>query len=285
MPKRPELAGLGIQLLRNVRADDTHPVEKFTTEVDPTKIINLHLTSIIPNPDQPRKFFNNKPLKDLTDSIRERGLLQPIIVRKANDGENFILIAGERRWRAAQSAGLRKIPALVRQHEDPLELALIENLQRQDLYPIEEAEALLKLKERQRLTDEVLAKIVGKSRSTVTEILTLNYLPEVVKNECRTSDKYQKSILLSVVRQPNPDAQLALWHTIKTQNLSVHDTRKIRGANKRSGTRGYEFKYQSDESTFMVRVSFRKARVSKEEVKNALQQALKALTTNFEILE
>jgi len=180
---------------------------------------------------------------------------------------------------------LRKIPALVRQHEDPLELALIENLQRQDLYPIEEAEALLKLKERQRLTDEVLAKIVGKSRSTVTEILTLNYLPEVVKNECRTSDKYQKSILLSVVRQPNPDAQLALWHTIKTQNLSVHDTRKIRGANKRSGTRGYEFKYQSDESTFMVRVSFRKARVSKEEVKNALQQALKALTTNFEILE
>src|SRR5215510_3722407 len=202
MPKRPELAGLGIQLLRNVRANDTHPVEKFTTEVEPAKIINLPLTSITPNPDQPRKFFDSEPLKDLTNSIRERGLLQPIVVRKANDGENFILVAGERRWRAAQAAGLRKIPALVRQHEDPLELALIENLQRQDLHPIEEAEALLKLKERQGLTDEILAKIVGKSRSTVTEILTLNYLPEVIKSECRTSDKYQKSILLNVVRQP-----------------------------------------------------------------------------------
>lgn len=285
MPKRPELAGLGIQLLRNVRADDAHPVEKFTTEEDPAKIINLPLTSISPNPDQPRKFFDSESLKDLTSSIRDRGLLQPIVVRKAIDGENFILIAGERRWRAAQAAGLRKIPALVRQHEDPLELALIENLQRQDLYPIEEAEALLKLKGRQGLTDEILAKIVGKSRSTVTEILTLNYLPEVIKSECRTSDKYQKSILLNVVRQPTSDSQIALWHTIKTQNLSVHDTRQIRRGKKQRGTRGYQFKYQSDESTFTVRVSFRKAKVSKEEVKNALQQALKAIMTNSETLE
>jgi ParB family transcriptional regulator, chromosome partitioning protein len=278
MPKRPELKGLGVQLLRSIRSDDSHPVETFTNDIDPAKVINLPITSIEPNPEQPRKFFDDTTLESLVNSIRQHGLLQPVVVRKATNGEEFTLIAGERRWRAAQVVGLRKIPALVRQHEDPLELALIENLQRQDLRPIEEAEALQKLKERQGLTDEVLAKIVGKSRSTVTEILTLNHLPDVIKEECRTSDKYQKSNLLNVVRQRNTEAQLALWTKIKTGNLSVHDTRKLRKKEQKTRSlQGYEFKYQPQEYTYIVRVKFRKSNVSQDDVKSALQQALKTL--------
>jgi ParB family transcriptional regulator, chromosome partitioning protein len=277
MPKRPEMKGLGVQLLRNVRSDNSHPVETFTNDIDPAKVINLPLTSITPNPDQPRKYFDDAALESLANSIRQRGLLQPVVVRKAVNSEDFTLIAGERRWRAAQVAGLRKIPALVRQHEDPLELALIENLQRQDLRPLEEAEALQALKERQDLTDELLAKIVGKSRSTVTELLTLNQLPDIIKEECRTSDKYQKSNLLHVVRQQNEEAQIALWTKIKVGNLSVHDARKLRKEKTSRSSHGYEFKYQPRESTYTVRVKFRKSQVSRSDIASALQQALQTL--------
>lgn len=278
MPKRPELKGLGIQLLRHVRSDDSHPVETFISDMNQAKVINLPITSITPNPDQPRKYFDEATLESLAHSIRLRGLLQPVVVRKAAHGEEFTLIAGERRWRAAQVAGLRKIPALVRQHEDPLELALIENLQRQDLRPLEEAEALHTLKERQGLTDEVLAKIIGKSRSTVTEILTLNSLPDSIKEECRTSDKYQKSNLLNVVRQKDEADRLALWEKIKAGNLSVHDTRKLRKARKNLSARGYEFTYQPQEYTYSVRIKFRKSHVSQDEIRAALHQALQSLT-------
>jgi ParB family transcriptional regulator, chromosome partitioning protein len=277
MPKRPEMKGLGVQLLRNVRSDDAHPVETFTNDIDPAKVINLPLTSISPNPDQPRKYFDDAALEGLADSIRQQGLLQPVVVRKVENSEDFTLIAGERRWRAAQIAGLRKIPALVRQHEDPLELALIENLQRQDLRPLDEAEALQALKERQALTDELLAKIVGKSRSTVTELLTLNQLPNSIKEECRTSDNYQKSNLLQVVRQENEDAQLSLWTKIKAGNLSVHDTRKLRKERTTRNSQGYEFKYQPPESTYIVRIKFRKSQVSQADIASALQQALRTL--------
>src|SRR5215813_2096090 len=222
MPKRPELKGLGTQIFRSTRSEETHPIENFTSDVDPNKILNLPVHSISSNPAQPRKHFDEEPLASLTESLKEQGLLQPVVVRKADSGNGFVLIAGERRWRAAQAAGWKKIPALVRNDADPLELALIENLQRQDLNPLEEAEALLNLKEQRDLTDETLARIIGKRRSTVTEILTLNNLVESIKRECRTSDKYTKSILLPVVRQPTQEDQVVLWEAIKKGQLSVH---------------------------------------------------------------
>ena len=126
-----------------------------------------------PEPDQPRTYFDPEALHDLTESVRERGILQPIIVRRAPNGNGFVLIAGERRWRAATAAGLTKIPALIRQKEDPAEIALIENLQREDLNPIEEAESLQRLKDRRHLTDETLARIIGKSRVSRHRIVEL----------------------------------------------------------------------------------------------------------------
>lgn len=277
MPKRPELIGLGAQISRSVRTEVTHPIESFTTEADPNKILNIPIDSIVPNPDQPRKHFDEEPLTNLMESVREKGLLQPVVVRKAEEGKGFILIAGERRWRAAKAAGLRKIPVLVRQNDDPLELALVENLQRQDLRPLEEAEALLKLKERRGFTDEILARIVGKSRSTITELLTLNQLPESVKEECRTSDNYSKSILISIVRQPDVESQLALWRSVQSRNLSVHEARKVVKRQKRPGAKPYQFKYQPEGHPFTVCVTFRKSTVSDEEIKDALQQALKSI--------
>jgi ParB family chromosome partitioning protein len=275
MPRRPELKGLGDKIFQSSRSEEKHPIENFTIDIDPNKILNLPVQSISPNPEQPRKHFDEEPLASLTASLKEQGLLQPVVVRKADDGDNgFVLIAGERRWRAAQAAGWKKIPALVRNDADPLELALIENLQRQDLNPLEEAEALLKLKKRRNLTDETLARIVGKRRSTITELLTLNHLEESIKRECRTSDKYTKSILLPVVRQSTPEDQLALWETIKGNQLSVQEARKVRKNKPLGRAKHHEFKYQPEGATFIVRVTFRKASISPEEIKHALQQAL-----------
>ncbi|MFA5072821.1 MAG: ParB/RepB/Spo0J family partition protein [Nitrospirota bacterium] len=144
-------------------------------------IIEIELQKIIPNEYQPRKFFDESKLKELASSIKEQGVIQPVIVHKV--GSNYQLIAGERRWRASQLAGLSTIPALVKDatKRELLEMALIENIQREDLNPLEAAEAYKRLQDEFRLTQEDLAKRVGKERSTVTNFLRLLDLPREVK--------------------------------------------------------------------------------------------------------
>ena len=158
MPKRPEIKALNLLLGRGDRADSRHPVDTFTDDGDAGRVVNIPVSAIRPNPDQPRTYFDPEALHDLTESVRERGILQPIIVRRATDGKGFFLIAGERRWRAATAAGLTKIPALTRQKEDPAEIALIENLQREDLNPIEEAESLKRLAFKRQIANRVPEK-------------------------------------------------------------------------------------------------------------------------------
>lgn len=279
MPKRPEIKALDLSGLAATN-DRRHPVESFTTDDDNGRIVNILVDAITPNPDQPRKFFDPQALHDLTESIRERGVLQPIIVRHNARGDGFTLIAGERRWRAAKSAALAKIPALIRQKEDPAEIALIENLQREDLNPIEEAESLNRLKDRRKLTDEALARIIGKGRVSVTESLSLNSLPEAIKAECRTSDKFKKSQLLQVVRQPNSGARLAFWDALKDGNLTVREARARTAASRhdKPGPKPYEHKFRSEDRGFTVRVTFRKSRATHDEVRQALREALKDIT-------
>lgn len=142
--------------------------------------------AIYPNPFQPRKEFNAEGLDELADSIREKGLIQPLIVLKENDGRGgYFLIAGERRLRASKMAGLTEVPVIVKDvpSEDLLELALIENIQRQDLHPLEEAEAYSRLIDEFNLTQEEIARRVGKERSTVTNTLRLLKLPDFVKHD------------------------------------------------------------------------------------------------------
>lgn len=141
----------------------------------------IHMKSIKPNPYQPRKIFDEEAIQELCDSIKEHGILQPIIVRKK--GTSFEIVAGERRLRAAKLAGLDELPAIVRDFtdEETMELAILENLQREDLTPIEEAEAYHKLMENSKLTQEQLAFRLGKSRSHIANHLRLLALPNKVR--------------------------------------------------------------------------------------------------------
>ena len=145
------------------------------------EIRQIPVSAIQPNPYQPRRDFDEEGLQELAGSISEKGVLQPITVRDIDQG--FQLVAGERRWRAAQIAGLREIPALIRELSDRevMEIALIENLQREDLNPIEEAEAYQVLMREFELTQEQVAKAVGKGRPTIANRLRLLRLPEIVR--------------------------------------------------------------------------------------------------------
>jgi len=141
------------------------------------------IESIFPNPHQPRQNFNDSELTELADSIKEKGVIQPILVTQTEDG--FQLIVGERRWRAAQKAGLDKIPAWIRDvsPSEALELALVENIQRKDLNPIEEASAYQELRQRFNLTQEALSKRIGKDRSTIANSLRLLKLPALIQQD------------------------------------------------------------------------------------------------------
>lgn len=146
-------------------------------------ILQIEIDRILPGREQPRKRFDETALKELSASIRERGVLQPIIVSRTGDG-TFSLIAGERRWRAAALAGLKKIPAIIKNvaSKDSLEIALIENIQREDLNPVETAEAFDRLMKEFSMTQEALADRVGKERATVANYLRLLKLPDEIKD-------------------------------------------------------------------------------------------------------
>jgi ParB family chromosome partitioning protein len=150
----------------------------------------IEIGRIRPNPNQPRIQFNDESIGELADSIAERGVLQPILLRRHGDGEGFEIIAGERRWRAAQRARLHTIPAIVREIDEAAtaELALIENIQREDRYAIEVAEGYKQLIDRQGHTHEIVAKIVHKSRSHVANLLRLLDLPEFVRQSLLNGD-------------------------------------------------------------------------------------------------
>jgi ParB family chromosome partitioning protein len=170
-----------------------------TATVETEKLREIDIDRIVPNVQQPRKHFNEEALNELADSIRAHGLIQPIVVQPLPDSF-YQLIAGERRWRAAQRAGLMRLPAIVREQDEDssLEIALIENLQREDLNPIEEAQAYEKLIVELGLTQEEVARRVGKSRVTVTNMLRLLRLPPEVQQwigEDRLTTGHAKALL------------------------------------------------------------------------------------------
>ena len=144
-------------------------------------ILNLGIEEILPDKTQPRRHFDDAHIAELAESIRSKGVLLPLIVRRAPEG--YVIVAGERRWRAAQRAGLRELPVLVKEvtEKEAFELALIENIQREDLNPVEEAEAYRRLIDEHGLTQDELAQRVGKERSTVANALRLLRLPEAIK--------------------------------------------------------------------------------------------------------
>ena len=186
--------------------------------------IHCPIAFINPNPYQPRKTFNPDELESLAASIREKGVLQPLVVRKIAPN-NYELIAGERRLRAAQLAGLEKVPALIKEIaiSDRLELALIENIQRENLNPLEEAEAYAQLMEEFGLTQELVSKRVGKNRSTVANSLRILQLPDYAKGSLSSNliTPGHARVLLSL----NSEEQVKMLHDmIIAQSLSVRET-------------------------------------------------------------
>ncbi len=192
-----------------------------------TEIVELDIKKISPGKEQPRKVFNEGSLKELAASIREKGVLQPVIVARAGDG-TFGLIAGERRLRAAEIAGLKKIPAIIRDTdpEDSLEVALIENIQREDLGPIETAEAFKRLMKEHGYTQEKLAEKVGKERATVANYVRLLKLPPEVKaliNDGSLGMGHARAILAIEGRE----SQVALAEKILSGSLSVRQAEAL----------------------------------------------------------
>lgn len=187
---------------------------------------SLPIASIITNPDQPRKSFDETQLSELSDSIRQNGILQPILVRKK--GDKYEIVAGERRYQASKLAGLKEIPAIVREIDDAevFQLALIENLQRSDLTPIEEARGYRQLLDTKGLTQEGLAKILSKSRSAIANTLRLMDLPQEVQDmmeEGQITAGHARAILAV----PTEEGRIKLAQKVVAENLTVRQTENL----------------------------------------------------------
>jgi ParB family chromosome partitioning protein len=208
-------------LLSGTSADETRP------ENAPQGEVRIPIEKLKANPNQPRKIFDEDSLQELAASIREHGIIQPIIVEESPDG-TYIIVAGERRSRAARLAGLREVPAIIRNYSDErrLEVALIENVQRSDLNPIEEAQAYKRLMELTGLSQDEVAARVGKNRSTVANALRLLKLPEDMQNalSAQQMTSGHARAILSVV---NPADQRVLFGKIVAESISVREAEKF----------------------------------------------------------
>ncbi len=215
MSKKPAL-GRGLNALIS-QSIQTQP------KSDP---IQIPIDRISPNPHQPRQQMDETKLQELADSIREHGLIQPIVVTQI--GDHYQIIAGERRWRASQLAGLTAIPVFIKETtpQQMLELALVENIQRADLNPLEEAEAYAQLMDEFGLTQEVVAQRVGKSRTAVANTLRLLNLPDTLK-EALTAGKISEGHARALLSIPKPRAQQEALNTVIRRGLNVRQTEAL----------------------------------------------------------
>lgn len=196
------------------------------TEASVAGVLEVEIASIIPNPDQPRTEFNPIRIEELANSIREKGILQPLIVKKKGNG--YELICGERRLKAAKSLGLARVPVVVKDVADDalLEIALIENIQREDLNALEEAKAYLRLVEERGLAQEEIAKRVGKDRSTVANALRLLRLPDEIR-ELLLAGMLTQGHARALLALPSESIQKSLARRIAKETLSVRQVEEI----------------------------------------------------------
>ena len=253
MDNKRRALGMGLEELFNNEPLDYGKVEeKILNESTAEQIVEIPLNELRANPYQPRKIFDEESLDELASSIKEHGVFQPIIVKKAIQG--YEIIAGERRVKASIKAGLEKIPAIIKDFNDTemMEIALLENLQRENLSAIEEANAYKKLQETLNLSHEGLAKRLGKSRSHITNMLGLLSLPEKVQQSVQNNEisMAHARVLSKLV---DKDQQIYLLNKIKTEGISVHKLEELTSSNKEykrknevSRKTSNEYKYLED---------------------------------------
>ncbi len=264
---------------------DFHFVEELASPRAPEplgRMIDLHLLDV--NPHQPRKILGE--LDDLVSSIKEKGLLQPILVRRISG--RYQIIAGERRYHASKAAGLRQLPCIEMEVDDRgvMEISLIENLQRRDLTPFEEADAVLYLCERFEYTHERLAQKLGKSRTTITEMLSIGGIPQEIRDECRRADISSKSLLVEIARQNSVEDMRRFVGLISQGGLSRDDARRLKTMATEPTTAGtppeaeaapprpYTFRFHSPEDRFSLRLRFDRAEVRKEDILDVLRRLI-----------
>ena len=220
--KRPQGLGRGLSaLLGDVVREE--PVSLSAPAASAKAVQSIEVALIQPHPEQPRRHFDEDALAELAESIGKRGIIQPIIVRP--NGGGFQIVAGERRWRAAQRAQLHRIPAIVRDFDDAetLEIALVENIQREDLNPIEEAEAYRKLIAEFHHSQEALGRIVGKSRSHIANLIRLLDLPDSVQQQV-VEQKLSMGHARALIGVPDCEN---LARTVEAKGLSVRETEQL----------------------------------------------------------
>lgn len=194
------------------------------------RLYDIDLNDLLADPDQPRKIIDPQGLEDMTASVGKLGVIQPIIFRTAADG-NLVVVAGERRVAAARNAGLSTIPAIYIADGNYAEVSLVENLLRQDLTSVEEAEALQRLMTEQKYTQEQLGVIVGKARTTVGDILTLNKLPQAIRDECRGDRQISRATLIEIARKKQERGMTTAYNAYKAKQQKGKTTRQKKDPN------------------------------------------------------
>jgi len=258
---------------------DAHFVEELTRRS------GRHIGSMIPlelieaNPEQPRTNPGN--LEELAASIREKGVLEPILVRSIGPNR-YQIISGERRFRAASMAGLDEIPGIEFDVDDKetLEIALVENIQRKDLTPFEEAEGFQLLQQRFGYTHDKISQVIGKSRTTVTETLLINDIPDRIRAMCREAGIVNKSVLVQIARAGDEEAMERVMRRVAVGELSREELRKQTAApepKKAGRPKNYTFQLKDKSLPFTLSLSFKKARVEKAEIVAAVRELLRRL--------
>jgi len=258
---------------------DAHYVETLTSFSGASVGRMIPIDKVRPNPEQPRKLLGD--LRELTDSIREKGVLEPLLVRYITSDDTYYIISGERRYHASKAAGLKELPCIEKIADDAetLELALIENLQRKDLTAFEEADGLQRLADQFDYTHDDIAKKIGRARSSVTETLSLRLIPDDVRKDCIEQGIVSKSLLLQVARQPTEKKMHELVQRIGQGSLTRDEARRARKEDVSSDPRPrpYVFDYHDADGAFHVRVQFRKSHVTSEELAAVLRSVLREL--------
>ena len=265
-------AGLPVSLKMRHNA---HYVDEIISRTGAAIGRMIRIEDIQLNPEQPRKEIGD--LRGLTDSVRDKGVLEPLLVRYLPETKKYGIISGERRYLAARTAGLREVPCIEKNVDDgeTLEMALIENLQRKDLTPFEEADGVQALVDRMGLTHEDVAKRLGKGRSSITEVLSLRAIPDQIKALCIERNVLSKSQLLQVARQASDARMKDLIRRFAQGALTREQARAERNPDKKP--RYAAFRFVPPTREFKLTLQFRKSEVQREEIIQALRRILETL--------
>lgn len=252
---------------------DFHFVDELTCRVGSPLGRMISISKIEPNPQQPR--ISPGDLTDLKASIEQKGILEPVLVRFYKD--KYQIISGERRFSAAKEIGLEEVPCIIIQasDEESIEISLIENLQRKDLTPFEEADGLNMLCHRFNYTHDEIATKIGKSRSTITETLSLTKIPSHVRKLCKDYVINSKSMLLQIARQKNEDEMIRLLNTISKRGLNRDQIRYLRSSkNRKHKLQNYIFKFSPKDRSFSLKIKFKNPNISSYEIIKSLREVI-----------